>query len=167
MFMSQVGRPVKPLEQKRLVGTLRADRLPPNAPLLPLYEPREGPEAPESLEGAGLEFWASVWRTPWISQGADYWLVLMTAEALEERQKLRELVLDNPDNPKARSGLRELERQLVSQLGLLGFSPSDRSRLGLAEVKKESKLEALLAEKARRQLARETERNLVKPLESN
>jgi hypothetical protein len=83
----------------------------------------------------------------------------MTAEALAEREKLRELVLNNPDNPKARSGLRELERQLVSQLGLLGFSPSDRSRLGLAEVKKESKLEALLAKKAQREL----ERNLVKP----
>ena len=156
--MSQVGRPVKPLEHKRLVGTLRADRLPPNAPLMTLREPLEAPRAPETLEGAGLEFWASVWRTPWVSQTADYWLVLMTAEALVEREKLRELVLDNPDNPKARSGLRELERQLVSQLGLLGFSPSDRSRLGLAEVKKESKLEALLAKKAQRELERDLER---------
>lgn len=156
--MSQVGRPVKPLEHKRLIGTLRPDRLPPNAPLTTLREPLEPPRAPETLEGAGLEFWGSVWRTPWVSQTSDYWLVLMTSEALCEREALRELVLAQPDNPKARSGLRELERQLVSNLGLLGFTPSDRARLGLAEVKKESKLEALLAKKAQRELERELER---------
>lgn len=156
--MGQVGRPVKPLEQKRLVGTLRADRLPDNAPLITLREPLEAPRAPEGLEGAGLEFWGSVWRTPWVSQTSDYWLVMMTSEALCEREALRELVLAQPDNPKARSGLRELERQLVSNLGLLGFTPSDRARLGLAEVKKESKLEALLAKKAQRELERDLER---------
>jgi hypothetical protein len=85
----------------------------------------------------------------------------MTSEALCEREALRELVLAQPDNPKARSGLRELERQLVSNLGLLGFTPSDRARLGLAEVKKESKLEALLAKKAARQAELEIERALV------
>lgn len=155
--MSQVGRPVKPLEQKRLLGTLRPDRVPANAPLITLREPLEAPRAPEGLEGVGLEFWGSVWRTPWISQTSDYWLVLMTSEALCEREALRELVLAQPDNPKARSGLRELERQLVSNLGLLGFTPSDRARLGLAEVKKESKLEALLAKKAQRELERNLE----------
>lgn len=159
--MGQVGRPVKPLEQKRLIGTLRPGRLPDSAPLITLREPLEAPRAPEGLEGAGLEFWGSVWRSPWISQTSDYWLVLMTSEALCEREALRELVLAQPDNPKARSGLRELERQLVSNLGLLGFTPSDRARLGLAEVKKESKLEALLAKKAARQAELELERKLV------
>jgi hypothetical protein len=74
----------------------------------------------------------------------------MTAEAITERESLRELVAANPDNPKARSGLRELERQIISQLALLGFTPSDRARLGIAEVKKESKLEELLRRKAER-----------------
>jgi hypothetical protein len=94
----------------------------------------------------------------WLSQSSDYWLVLMTSEALCEREALRELVLAEPDNPKLRSGLRELERQIVSNLGLLGFSPSDRARLGLAEVKKESKLEELLRRKAERDLALDRER---------
>jgi hypothetical protein len=155
--MAVMGRPSVPLERKRLLGTLREDRLPAGAPLTPLYEPLEAPVAPESVQGAGLEFWGSVWRTPWISQTSDYWLVLLAAESLSERQTLRELVLSQPDNCKARSGLRELERQLVSQLSLLGFSPSDRSRLGVAEVKKESKLEALLAKKAQRELERDLE----------
>lgn len=148
--MGQVGRPSVPLERKRLTGTLRPSRLPSNAPLIALSEPLESPRAPEGLEGAGLAFWGSVWLTGWVSQTSDYWLVLMTAEALCEREQLRELVLAQPDNPRNRSGLRELERQLVSNLGLLGFSPSDRARLGLAEVKKETKLEEMMRRRAER-----------------
>jgi len=44
-----------------------------------------------------------------------------------------------------RRSLRELDRQIVSSLSLLGFSPSDRSRLGVAEVKARSALEELRA----------------------
>jgi len=39
----------------------------------------------------------------------------------------------------------------VSNLSLLGFTPSDRSRLGVAEVKTESKLEELMRRKAERE----------------
>jgi hypothetical protein len=46
---------------------------------------------------------------------------------------------------KERRGLRELDRQIVSNLSLLGFSPADRSRLGVAEVKAQSKLEKIMA----------------------
>jgi len=156
--MAHMGRPLVPLERKRLTGTLRPGRLPANAPLVALSEPLGAPEPPETLTGAGLEFWASVWRTPWISQTADYWLVLLASEALCEREALRALVLSEPDNPKARSGLRELERSIVGQLGLLGFSPSDRARLGLAEVKKESKLEEIIRRREARDREREAEK---------
>jgi hypothetical protein len=54
------------------------------------------------------------------------------------------------NDPKDRRGLRELDKAIVSNLSLLGFSPSDRSRLGLAEVKKMSKLEELMTKKAQR-----------------
>ena len=148
--MSRRGRPNTPLELKRLRGTLRADRLPANAPLERLCEPLQAPLEPLGLSEQGLAFWGSVWGCNWISQNSDYFLVLMTAEAITERESLRELVAANPDNSKARSGLRELERQIISQLALLGFTPSDRARLGIAEVKKESKLEELLRRKAER-----------------
>jgi 5-formyltetrahydrofolate cyclo-ligase len=82
----------------------------------------------------------------------------MTAEAISEREALRELVAEIPENLKARSALRDLERQIISQLALLGFSPSDRARLGIAEVKKESKLEELLRRKAEREKALANER---------
>jgi hypothetical protein len=140
-----------PIELKRLKGTLRADRLPANAPLESLCEPLQAPREPLGLSEQGLAFWGAVWGCNWISQKSDYFLVLMTAEAITERETLREFVAANPDNPKARSGLRELERQIISQLALLGFTPSDRARLGIAEVKKESKLEELLRRKAERE----------------
>jgi hypothetical protein len=34
---------------------------------------------------------------------------------------------------------------LASNLGLLGFTPADRARLGLAEIKRQSKLEEMMA----------------------
>jgi hypothetical protein len=82
----------------------------------------------------------------------------MASEGLSERDTLRELVVNEPQNFRARTSLRELDRQLISQLALLGFSPSDRSRLGLTEVKKESKLEDLMRRKAEREALREAER---------
>ena len=50
----------------------------------------------------------------------------------------------------SKTGLRELEKQIVNNLGQLGFNPAERSRLGLATVKTETKLEALLRRKAER-----------------
>jgi hypothetical protein len=55
------------------------------------------------------------------------------------------------NNPKDRRGLRELEKSIYSNLSLLGFTPTDRSRLGVAEVKKMSKLEELMTRKAHRE----------------
>jgi 5-formyltetrahydrofolate cyclo-ligase len=69
--------------------------------------------------------------------------VQLAAEQIDEREQLRAQVLEQPDNIRLRSGLRELEKALVGNLARMGFTPSDRSRLGFAEVKKESKLEEL------------------------
>jgi len=44
--------------------------------------------------------------------------------------------------------LLETEKQIVSGLSLMGFSPSDRTRLGLVSVKTKSKLQQLLDDKA-------------------
>jgi hypothetical protein len=74
----------------------------------------------------------------------------MTCEMIDESWNLRVRVMTD-NNSKDRRGLREIDRQIVSNLGLLGFTPSDRSRLGVAEVKKMSKLEELMARKANRE----------------
>ena len=143
--MSVQGRPPKPIELKRAQGTLRADRLP--ASVIPIHSANEALEAPTSVTGQGLEFWASAWRAGWLNPISDLTLATIVAEQITEREQLRAKVLTE-NNPRDRSGLRELERQIVSGLGQLGFSPAERSRLGLSEVKKETKLEALLRDKA-------------------
>jgi hypothetical protein len=73
----------------------------------------------------------------------------MTCEQIDERIKLRTSVWNN-NRSDERKALRALDREIVNNLSLLGFSPSDRTRLGVAEVKKQSKLEELMQKKAQR-----------------
>jgi hypothetical protein len=54
------------------------------------------------------------------------------------------------DDARLRRGLRDLDRLIIQNLSLLGFTPADRTRLGVAEVKAMSKLEELQARKAKR-----------------
>ena len=63
---------------------------------------------------------------------------------------LRELTDQQPENTRLRAALRQLDKQLVSNLSLLGFTPSDRSRSGLVEVKAKTKLEELMERRASR-----------------
>jgi hypothetical protein len=76
-------------------------------------------------------------------------LLLMTCEMIDERWNLRVKVMQT-DDARLRRGLRELDRQIISNLSLLGFTPADRSKLGVAEVKAISKLEELQMRKAQR-----------------
>jgi hypothetical protein len=76
-------------------------------------------------------------------------LLLMTCEMVDERWNLRVKVMQT-DDARLRRGLRDLDRLIVSNLSLLGFTPSDRSKLGVAEVKAQTKLEELIAKKASR-----------------
>jgi hypothetical protein len=142
--MATAGRPPVPIEQKRLRGTLRSDRLPNGEPST-LLQVQGLPEPPATLTEKGLEFWELVYNSGrWISHTTDRTLVEITSDLIEEREQLRALVLDNPEDYRLRSGLRELEKSLTSNLALMGFTPADRSRLGFAEVKKENKLEELM-----------------------
>jgi hypothetical protein len=77
-----------------------------------------------------------------LSYSTDLDLLLIVCEQLDERAKLRTKVW-NDGRLDERKALRSLEKQIVENLSLLGFTPTDRSRLGIAEVKKLSKLEAL------------------------
>lgn len=144
------GRPSKPLEVKRITGTLRADRLPVNAPMSELHESAKIPEPSNALHFTGLVFWQKVWGLPWLSKVSDYALVSLTAEQLDERDIVRAILEDNQHDYKARSALRDLERSITSNLAALGLSPSERSRMGLAEVKIERKIDYFLAAAAER-----------------
>ena len=147
----QPGRPSKPIEQKRLLGNPGKRALPDQSSITLIPMADSTPEPTRPLLKYGRELWDKVWDTGinWISPNTDTELLLMTCEMIDERWNLRVQVMTNSD-PKDRRGLRELDRAIVSNLSLLGFSPSDRSRLGLAEVKKMSKLEEIMLRKAQR-----------------
>ena len=93
--------------------------------------------SPSQLKVTGRELW----------QGVGRHLVELTAEPMDERKKLRELTDQQPGNTRLRAALRQLDKQLVTNLALLGFTPSDRSQLGLVQVKTRSKLQELMERK--------------------
>jgi len=69
--------------------------------------------------------------------------LLMTCELVDERWNLRIKVMNSDDMGMARR-LDSVSNQIVRNLSLLGFTPSDRTRLGVAEVKKASKIEEII-----------------------
>lgn len=142
-----VGRPPKPVEEKRRLGNPGKRALPSPSEVVSLEAASRVPDPLRPLGKMGLEFWQRTWEVGmnWISPKADIELMMMTAEMIDERSILRTLVFQdrNADRPKLRAGLRELEKQIQSNLALLGLSPADRARLGLAEVKRQSKLAEL------------------------
>lgn len=143
------GRPPKPIEQKRLLGNPGKRPLPNGT--LELPRASETPEPHRPLLKYGQELWDKVWDAGvnWISPNTDMELLLMTCEMVDERWNLRVKVMQT-DDARLRRGLRDLDRLIVSNLSLLGFTPSDRSKLGVAEVKAQTKLEELMAKKASR-----------------
>lgn len=143
--MSYRGRPPKPIEQKRLAGNPGKRPLP-NGTLALLPSQYDLPEPHRPLGAPGKELWDRVWDmgSSWISPKSDVEILLITCELIDERWNLRASVMRD-GRPEDRKALRDLDRQLIANLSLLGFSPTDRSRLGVAEVKARSKLEELKA----------------------
>lgn len=141
------GRPPKPLELKRALGNPGKRPLPETGSLILLPSMYEVPEPPRPLiADAAKDFWKKVWSMgqTWLSPNTDMELLLITAELIDERWQLRAQVLKY-NRPEERKALRDLDRQLINNLSLLGFTPTDRTRLGVAEVKRVSKLEELRA----------------------
>jgi hypothetical protein len=70
----------------------------------------------------------------------------MTCEMIDERWNLRAQWLQDSNTADGRR-LDRLAEIIIKNLSLLGFTPTDRSRLGVAEVKKENHIEELRAKR--------------------
>jgi hypothetical protein len=138
------GRPPKPTEVKRALGNPGKRALPPANTIVALPQIVDTPEPSRPLGTHGKQFWDRVWDmgSTWISSNTDYEAMLMTAEMVDERWNLRVKVM-REGVARDRRALRDLDRAIQSQLSLLGLTPADRTRLGVAEVKKMSKLAEL------------------------
>ena len=139
--------PPKPNELKRKLGNPGKRALPKVGDVIQLPAITSIPEPDRQLFDAGLALWNRVWSLgqTWISQNTDTELLLMTCEMIDERVRLRALVWNNPEAWRERKALRELDKAIVANLSLLGFTPTDITRIGVAEVKGRSKLEELRA----------------------
>lgn len=151
------GRPSKPVEMHRLAGNPSKKQLP-NAPLpgegLPSVD---GVPTPPSLGEDGLDLWVNVWQAgrAWLSPASDYALIKKLCEAEDEHEEIRrQLSTGVVERFYATSNGQLVTHPLVTQLGNLrsqmtawlaaiGFSPADRSRLGLAEVRVRDELDDL------------------------
>lgn len=88
----------------------------------------------------------------WIGEPDRIALVELLRDAWDERLALRAAIAALPPDwaagrysPAAFIRLERVERNLTTWLSMLGLSPADRSRLGVAEVRAKSNLEALRA----------------------
>jgi hypothetical protein len=138
------GRPAKPTEIKRKLGNPGRRPLPDTSVVQYLEPVVSVPDPSRPLLKYGKEFWDKVWGSglTWISANTDAELLLMTCELVDERWNLRVRVMQSNDW-RERRALRELDDRIIRNLSLLGFTPADRSKLGVAEVKAISKMEAL------------------------
>lgn len=138
------GRPAKPTEIKRKLGNPGRRPLPDSSVVQYLEPVVSVPDPARPLLKYGREFWDKVWGSglTWISANTDAELLLMTCELVDERWNLRVRVMQSNDW-RERRALRELDDRIIRNLSLLGFTPADRSKLGVAEVKAISKMEAL------------------------
>ena len=151
----------KPTERKRLAGNAGKRALPEPIAYLP---PAIGtPEAPVSLAEHGVQAWQRIWRScsAWISPDTDIALVTRYCELYDIRQELRRTILDEGFTAPTDKGgvkphplltaLRDSETQLTRYEQLMGLTPTDRAKLGLVEVKKQTGIEDYLTKAESRQ----------------
>ena len=136
--------PPVPVEKKRQLGNPGRRPLPDETSII-LHQGRVDP--PEGLQSAGLQLWERVFGEGeiWISPRLDVTLLERVCRALDRAVVLEQEFAADPTDRKIVMSINETDKLIYSGLGLLGFTPSDRARLGLAEVKRQSKLEELMA----------------------
>jgi hypothetical protein len=105
--------------------------------------------APPDLGPSGSSLWATVYEAGelWVSSRTDVHLVEQVCRQMDRVAELRELWLADPADRSLNTTLLETEKAVQSGLSLLGFTPADRTRLGLVSARAKSKLEEIMAMK--------------------
>jgi len=108
-------------------------------------------EPPEDLRESGLELWNKIFGAGelWISIRTDTQLVAQVCRQLDRRDELSRRFWEEPESRVVNMSLLETEKAIVNGLSLLGFTPADRTRLGLVSARTKSKLQELMDMKAR------------------
>ena len=144
----------KPNEVKRKNGNPGKQKLPDLKNVIAL--PQIKGDAPIHLSDNGKKLWSDVREmAPWIAN-TDGKLLIELCEKMDKKYELQaklkasDYILYTDKgyayaNPLF-SMLSTVESDIIKILSLLGLTPADRSKLGVAEVKARGKLEELLSQ---------------------
>lgn len=150
-----MARHPKPLEQKRRTGRAPGRdsggrKLPEPATVVSLPMAAGVPEPPAELQLDGRALWERAWAdaVTWLSPDTDWTEVVEACSLADDVSAARRRYRATTDPGDARAVVA-LSKQLTEALSVLGFNPTARSRLGVAEVKRASALEELIAKRAR------------------
>lgn len=99
----------------------------------------------------GQRFWTRAWNAAltWIAPGTDAEQIEETAHLADDVASARARYRATTDPADARA-LVALSKQMTEALSALGFNPTARARLGVAEVKRVSALEELVQKRKQR-----------------
>lgn len=148
--MAPVGRPPSPIEHHRRVGrggTKKADGrpLPVTGEIVALPQANGAPDLPAEVGEHGAELWRQIWQQglTWISPQTDMAAAIEACRVADDLAVARRRYRATSD-PKDASALAAMGKRFDEALSVLGFNPTARSRLGVAEVKRVSALDKLL-----------------------
>lgn len=162
------GRGAKPLptEVHRARGNPSKKSLP-GAPApetaLAVVVAAEVPPVPVWCDDYGSAVWQVLWEAGrrHLSEKHDQVLITMLVETMQERHRVREWLGSDTNNRwyttangqtvthPAVKQIEQMNAQITAWLSMLGFSPSDRARLGLAEIRVANELDAFRQRKER------------------
>jgi hypothetical protein len=136
--------PPKPAELAMLQGNPRQHKIKTNDAIAPMEYGYVEP--PSDLRESGLELWNKIFGAGelWISIRTDTQLVAQVCRQMDRRDELSRRFWDEPESRVVNMSLLETEKAVVNGLSLLGFTPADRTRLGLVSARTKSKLQELM-----------------------
>jgi P27 family predicted phage terminase small subunit len=155
------GRPPIPPERRKISargdGLLPGGHRPGKEVVIKGNDDSELPAVPEGLGERGVSEWDKIWTAGklWLHPAEDYHWIEMISRAYDDIAQFREeiektgLIVKGyagqmTANPLLRE-IREAESVIRKCLSQIGFSPTDRARLGLAEVKRQTGMADLQA----------------------
>jgi P27 family predicted phage terminase small subunit len=154
------GPPPEPTERKRARGNPGQRKLP--EPVVQLVASSKPPPAPEHLFEAGRAAWERLWTAgqAWVSPETDLAIMTRLCEAYDMRRAMTAqfeedgfMVEGSQGQPRVNpllDKLLALDAQITTYEGKCGFTPADRARLGVAEVKRANAVEEFLAKRSAR-----------------
>ena len=151
-----MGRPPKPMEVKRATGRTPGHDsggrpIKDLSVVTPLPMAWKIPEPPEMLGPDGTKLWNRVWDSAitWLSPQSDMDAIENVCKLADAVTSARTKYMATLEGADARAYV-SLNESFTKGLASLGFDPVSRSRLGVAEVKKMSALDELLAKRQKK-----------------